>query len=271
MNFTALKSDTVAILGIPFDDYSSFERGAAMAPQFIRRAYHSNSSNLFSENGTDLGTTNNLKDLGDLKFETDGVPFKEIQKAVGTIVAAGARILSLGGDHSITFPIVRSLAATHPEITIVQFDAHPDLYDELDGNRYSHACPFARIMEEELAARLLQIGIRTMNSHQSEQAKRFGVEIVEMRDWDVNKIPQVNGPIYISFDMDVLDPAFAPGVSHPEAGGISTREVISIIQQLPGPIIGADIVEFNPGRDQSGITAVAGAKLMKELLVRLLE
>jgi agmatinase len=256
MNFTALKSDTVAILGIPFDDYSSFERGAAMAPQFIRRAYHSNSSNLFSENGTDLGTTNNLKDLGDLKL---------------TIVAAGARILSLGGDHSITFPIVRSLAATHPEITIVQFDAHPDLYDELDGNRYSHACPFARIMEEELAARLLQIGIRTMNSHQSEQAKRFGVEIVEMRDWDVNKIPQVNGPIYISFDMDVLDPAFAPGVSHPEAGGISTREVISIIQQLPGPIIGADIVEFNPGRDQSGITAVAGAKLMKELLVRLLE
>jgi len=154
---------------------------------------------------------------------------------------------------------------------ILQLDAHPDLYDELDGNRYSHACPFARIMEDELATRLVQVGIRTMTPHQREQAKRFGVEVVEMRNWHSGMAFRFEDPVYISLDMDCLDPAFAPGVSHHEPGGFSTRDVLEIIQGLRGNIVGADIVEFNPERDPGGVTAMVAAKFLKELLARMLD
>jgi len=117
-----------------------------------------------------------------------------------------------------------------------------NLYDELDGNRHSHACPFARIMENNLVKRLVQVGVRTLTGHQRAQAKRFGVEIIEMREIDrVNQI-MFNGAVYLSLDIDCLDPAFAPGVFHHEPGGMSTREVLKIIQNLKGKLVGADIV-----------------------------
>ena len=107
--------------------------------------------------------------------------FAAIENGVGALLEQGKRPVSLGGDHSITYPIVKAFARRYPELTIFHFDAHPDLYDEFEGNRLSHACPFARIMEAGLAKRLVQVGIRTINGHQREQAKRFGVEVVEMR------------------------------------------------------------------------------------------
>jgi arginase family enzyme len=152
----------------------------------------------------------------------------------------------------------------------LHLDAHPDLYDELEGNRYSHACPFARIMEEDLVVRLVQVGIRTMNPHQRAQAERFGVEVIEMRDWPPGPVFDFDGPVYLSLDLDVLDPAFAPGTSHHEPGGLSTREVLGLVQNLRAPIVGADIVELNPVRDPVGITAMAAAKLMKEVLALML-
>src|ERR1017187_4286495 len=103
-----------------------------------------------------------------------------MKAGVGELIEAGKRPLSLGGDHSITYPIVKAFARRYPELTIFHFDAHPDLYDEFEGNRLSHACPFARIMEAGLAKRLVQMGIRTINRHQREQAQRFGVEVVEI-------------------------------------------------------------------------------------------
>jgi arginase family enzyme len=154
---------------------------------------------------------------------------------------------------------------------VLQLDAHPDLYDELDGNRYSHACPFARIMEEGLAGRLLQVGVRTSTPHQREQARRFGVEVVEMRDWRPGHPLRFDGPLYVSLDLDCLDPAFAPGVSHYEPGGFSVRELLAIIRDLPVPPVGADIVELNPRRDPEGVTAAVGAKLLKEILARMLD
>jgi arginase len=171
----------------------------------------------------------------------------------------------LGGDHAISFPALAGIFAHHGPVNILHFDAHPDLYDELGGNRRSHASPFARIMEAGLATRLVQVGIRTLNRHQREQAARFGVEIVPMRDFLAGNVPIPEAPLYVSIDLDGLDPAFAPGVSHHEPGGLSTRQLLDVLARIPGPIVGADVVELNPDRDVNGMTAAVAAKLVKEL------
>jgi arginase family enzyme len=115
------------------------------------------------------------------------------------------------------------------------------------------------------------VGIRTLNPHQREQAEHFGVEIISASEFDLARFkPQFDGPLYLSLDMDVLDPAFAPGVSHHEPGGLSTRGVLEIIKGLSGTLVGADLVEFNPRRDATGITAMAAAKLLKEIAATLL-
>lgn len=228
----AAKNGTPVILGIPFDANSSWLRGPAGAPPIIRVAFNSGSSNSWTETGVDLGPEGTYCDAGDLKFTFDE-PFVAIEKKVGELLDKGLRPVCLGGDHSITLPIVRAFGKRIPGLTILHFDAHPDLYDELEGNRLSHACPFARIMEEGAAKRLIQIGIRTVNGHQCEQAKKFGVEMIEMRHLPALDRMKVDGPIYISFDMDALDPAFAPGISHREPGGMSTREALAHIRASP--------------------------------------
>jgi arginase len=180
---------------------------------------------------------------------------------------AGVRPILLGGDHSITYPIVRGVRRTSGPLTILHVDAHTDLYDEFEGDRFSHACPFARIMEEGLATRLVQIGIRTLTRHQREQADRFGVEIIDMRAWIRGARPEISKTetIYLSIDLDGLDPAFAPGVSHPEPGGLTVRVVLSLIQGLEAPMTAADIVECNPDLDPSGVTSLVAAKFLKEI------
>jgi arginase family enzyme len=121
-------------------------------------------------------------------------------------------------------------------------------------------------MEQDLAQSLTQVGIRVLSNHQKEQQQRFGVNILTMRDW-VNGIrPILNGPVYISLDLDVFDPGFAPGISHHEPGGMSPREVIELILNIDVPILGADIVELNPSRDHHGMTGMLAAKLLKELI-----
>jgi arginase family enzyme len=126
-------------------------------------------------------------------------------------------------------------------------------------------------MEARLVKRLVQVGIRTINGHQREQAKRFGVDVLTMQSWrDVFDI-QFETPLYISFDMDCLDPAFAPGVSHHEPGGLSVREVLSVIQSLHAPVVSADLVEYNPTRDPSGVTGMVCAKIFKEIVAKMLD
>lgn len=255
------------LVGIPWDANSSYLRGAAAAPPLIRDAFRSDASNLWTETGVDLGTPGVFNDNGDLELFFAASPFAVIEQSIGELLDAGRRPLCLGGDHSITYPIVRAFGRRFENLTVVHFDAHPDLYDELQGNRHSHACPFARIMEEKLATHLIQVGIRTMNGHQREQAKRFGVEVIHMRDLPApEQLRKVSGPVYISLDVDVLDPAFAPGISHREPGGMSVREVISHLHAIRGGIVGADLVEFNPRQDVSGITATVCGKILKEML-----
>jgi agmatinase len=214
----------------------------------------------------DLGGTGALHDAGDLDLPESSIPaFAAIESAVWRTLGLGHPLISLGGDHSISYPIIKGFRPRWPDLTILHFDAHPDLYDELGGNRHSHACPFARIMEEKLAQRLVQVGIRTMNGHQAEQAKRFGVEVIIMRELHRFAELKLEGPLYISFDMDVLDPAFAPGVSHYEPGGMSVREALNCIQCLQTQIVGADIVEYNPTRDLHTQTAMVCSKILKEI------
>jgi len=264
-----VKPGTPVILGIPFDANSSWLRGSAGAPPIIRVAFGSDSSNSSTETGVDLSVEGAYCDAGNLKF-TFQEPFPAIEAKVGELLDQGLRPVCLGGDHSITLPIVSAFGKRIPDLTIIHFDAHPDLYDQLEGNRLSHACPFARIMEKGAAKRLIQVGIRTINLHQREQAKKFGVEIIEMRHLPALDRMKVDGPIYISFDMDALDPAFAPGISHREPGGMSTREVLAHIHAITGHIVGADIVEFNPAQDHTQITAMVAAKLLKEILGKMI-
>lgn len=260
----------IGVVGIPFDEFSSFMRGPAQAPLKIREAFHSNSSNYFTERGTNLKDHPVWKDEGDLELPTGAEAVPAIETAISSLLAQYEKLLSLGGDHAVTYPVVKAFSKKYKHLNILHLDAHSDLYNDFEGNKFSHACPFARIMEEGFVSRLVQVGIRTLNQHQREQARRFGVEIFEMKDWDVSTRFQFDGPVYISLDIDVLDPAFAPGISHQEPGGFTTRELLSIIQHMKGNVIGADLVEFNPLRDPSGVTAMVAAKLFKELLDTLL-
>lgn len=262
------------LLGIPLDVNSSYLRGPATAPAKIREALRCDASSKWTELGVDLGAAGAFADAGDLQLndsqEKVGVDFAEIERAVGELLEKDEHPVSLGGDHSVTYPILKAFSRHYPELTIVHFDAHPDLYQEFEGNRMSHACPFARIMEEQLATRLLQIGIRNMNGHEREQAEKFGATIVQMSGLPAYDRLKIHGQVYVSFDMDVLDPAFAPGISHREPGGMTVREAIAHLHAIGGTMVGADIVEYNPRQDVSGMTATVTAKILKEILGKMI-
>jgi arginase len=258
------------LVGIPLDHNSSFLRGTAEAPPLIREALGSDAGNRWSETRVDLSVSGVYEDAGDLSDMDGDDAFERIEQAIGTILEAQKRPLSLGGDHSVSYPIVRAFGKRVPGLTLVHFDAHPDLYADYENNPYSHASPFARIMEKQLVKRLVQIGIRTLNAHQQEQAKKLGVEIYEMSQLPELAKLKLAGPVYVSVDLDVLEPGVAPGLSHWEPGGLTTREVLRYIQALPAPLVGADVVEFNPVRDRSGLTAMVAAKIVKELLGKMI-
>jgi len=259
------------LLGLPYDASSSFLKGASGAPNHIRAALTSPAGNGWSEVMVDvLSPPQGLEDHGDLDLPADATARERIEQAVAALARSNRRFVALGGDHSVTYPVLRGLRPSFPALTILQIDAHPDLYDEFEGDRYSHACPFARIMEDGLAQRLVQVGIRAMSGAQVPQVRRFGVDQVDMRAWSDGARPSVAGDIYLSIDLDGIDPAFAPGVSHPEPGGLTVRDVLNVIHSLNGRLVGADIVELNPARDPAGLTAGVAAKLVKELAGRFL-
>ncbi len=255
----------IIIQGIQFDKKSSYQKGPKLAPPLIREALHSGSINLFAENGISIENSA-IEDKGDFEIST----YFDIAEIAENHLNLNRKIFTLGGDHSITFPIIKAHHKNYPKLDILHIDAHADLYDDFEGDKYSHACPFARIMENGFATRLVQVGIRTLNTHQAEQADKFNVEIHQMKDLDLAKIPVFENPLYISLDMDGFDPAFAPGVSHHEPGGLSSRQVIELIQNINTEVIGADIVEYNPNRDFQHMTAFLAAKMMKEILVKMM-
>jgi arginase len=264
----------LALLGLPWDRSSSFERGAAEAPPHIRRALWSPSTNSATELGSAVEPAA-LEDRGDLALGDDPAAARAaIERGVAAILDDGAVPLLLGGDHSVTYPALRAFARSRPA-AVLHIDAHADLYDEFPlpepgqpagaGDRFSHACPFARAMEEGLTGRLVQVGVRTLTPHLRAQAARFGVEVFGMDRWAEAPIESLPGPLYVSLDIDGLDPAFAPGVAHPEPGGLSTRDVVALLHRIRAPIAGGDLVEVNPRFDVRDLTARVAAKLLKEL------
>ena len=268
-----VRPGSVAVVGIPWDGGSSYLSGAAEAPERICEALQSPAGNLFSESGQDLSSEARLHLLGDLELSAGKSPLKVIQRCSEAILEQEAFPLFLGGDHSISEATVAGFEARYPDLTVVQFDAHPDLYEIFEDDPHSHACPMARILERGGLRRLIQVGIRASTRHQNEQAQKYAIDQVPASrcgslDWSEL---QLEGPIYLSFDIDVLDPAFAPGVAHPEHGGLTTREALDLIRRLPTPVVGADIVELNPARDINDLTAGVAAKLVKELASRMLE
>ncbi|SIS43074.1 agmatinase [Zobellia uliginosa] len=255
----------IIIQGIQFDDKSSYQKGPKLAPPLIREALHCGSANMYTENLVSIENTK-IDDKGDFEISE----YFDIEKITKDHLDTGAKVLTLGGDHSITFPIMKAHSLKYPKLDILHIDAHSDLYDDFEGDKYSHACPFARIMENGFAVKLVQVGIRTLNSHQAQQADKFNVEIHQMKDLDLTQIPKFKNPLYISLDMDGFDPAYAPGVSHHEPGGLTSRQVIDLIQNIETEIIGADIVEYNPKRDFQNMTAFLAAKMMKEILGKMM-
>ena len=255
----------ITIQGICYDDKSSFMRGAAGAPPLIRERLWSSAYNYYSESGVEIQPSI-INDRGDFNIDT----YWDIYSISSENLKAENQMLTLGGDHSITYPVVKAISERIGEFDILHIDAHGDLYDEFEGDKFSHACPFARIMEDGLTNRLVQIGIRTLTNHQRKQADRYGVEIIEMKDIERVVGLSFDNPIYLSLDIDAFDPAFAPGVSHQESGGLSVREVLRVLANIKVPVIGADIVEFNPLRDVAGITAALCAKMSKEILAKMI-
>ncbi|MBT8144888.1 MAG: agmatinase family protein [Gammaproteobacteria bacterium] len=269
MTAVELNLRPVELLGLESDSNSSFLRGPARAPAAIRRVLDSGASNLCSENGIDLARHPLFARGHDHAIADNESDFLGIEAIVAELLDRGGRPLILGGDHAVTYPVLRAIAARHGPVSILHFDAHADIYQSFDDNRYSHASPFARILEDGLAQQLVQVGIRTLNDHQRMQVARYGVIVHEARRLDLERVADsiaaAPGPLYISVDIDVLDPSCAPGVSHHEPGGMTVREVLGLVQSIRTPVAGADIVEYNPTRDINDMTAAVAVKLMKEI------
>ena len=256
---------TFALIGLPTDRNSSYLRGPAKGPAFIRAALACDGTTVAAEDGRELGLDLVINDCGDAPLrEADGDD-EIIERSVSAPLREGHCPILLGGDHAVTYPVLRAIHDQHGPVDILHFDAHPDLYDDYQGNKRSHASPFARIMEQGLARRLVQVGIRTLERRQRAQVERFGVEIIPMRTFSPYAVPILEGPLYVSIDLDGLDPAVAPGVSHHEPGGLTVRDILNVLQAQRAPLVGADIVELNPDRDISGMTATVAAKLVREL------
>ncbi len=275
LNFKPAESDAdVVVLGIPFDMATTGRSGSRMGPGAIRQA----STNLAWEEkrwpwSFKLMDHINLIDAGDLIFEPgDAEAFTRIvEETVSQLVQTGKTVLSLGGDHFVTLPVLRAHQKVHGEMALVHFDAHTDTYSQ--GSRYDHGTMFYHAPKEGLIspAHSIQIGIRTdyeQKSHPFEVINANQANVLSV-DQIVEQIRQRVGdrPVYTTFDIDCLDPAFAPGTGTPVCGGISSDKALQIIRGMAGlNLIGMDLVEVAPAYDNSEVTALAGATLALEML-----
>jgi guanidinopropionase len=270
----------IALVGVPFDGGATNRTGARHGPREIR-----NQSSLVRPvhhvTGRSPFDALRVADCGDAPVNPLDLmdSFASIEAFVRGIVEAGARPLTAGGDHSITLPILRGLHRGEP-VGLIHFDAHSDTFDDFFGQRYNHATPFRRAIEEGLIdpKRSIQIGIRgaISSAENFDYARAAGIRIVFIEEFAERGVASVmdearalvgHWPTYVSFDIDGIDPAFAPGTGTPEIGGFTTREAQGLVRRLTGlNIVGADLVEVSPPLDPTGLTALTGATMMFELL-----
>jgi len=276
---TKNKDDANAfVLGLCWDKSSSFRKGSAKAPKAIREYTSSKIYNPFTENNVNLKDHWKIYDLGDIAPASIIKAFEMVKDAVSKNADSKLHIF-LGGDHSITYATLKALK----EISkvpwgLIYFDAHPDLYESYDGDLYSHACTVRRIVEEGIVNPhyIIQVGIRASTAEQTAYAKKAKIKTVTTSEVYKNAekissfINEALGKVenvYVSLDVDVLDPAFAPGVGNPEGGGITLRNLIDIVHNLKRLNIKAlDVVEANPNYDYAGVTFCSISKFIREFL-----
>jgi agmatinase/guanidinopropionase len=271
----------VAVVGMPYDGGTSYRSGARFGPRKIREAslmlwgYH----NPLAVKPLDV-----LKviDYGDADVIPPSIAdtYQNIESEVGAILRAGCGVISLGGDHSISLPLLRAHARRFGPLSVVHFDSHPDTWDtEFGGRPYSHGTPFRRALEEKLIrpAAYIQVGLRgpTSGARDWQEARDLGARVITMDDAATMGIPAViaavretaAGPTYVSLDVDAADPAFAPGTGTPEVGGFTSYQLLQLVRGLKGlDLIGFDLVEVSPPYDHGDITAILAANLVFEFL-----
>jgi agmatinase len=270
----------VGILGVPFDGGVSFRSGARFGPKEVR-----NNSLLIRPYNPVLRTSpfrrRKIADCGDVDVNPMDIldTYARVETAVGRMLEVGAIPACVGGDHSLTLPFLRAVAKVHGALALVHFDSHQDMWEEYFGNRYFHGTPFRRALEEGLynPRATVQFGIRGPVYDETDFAfgEEHNVAVVRAEaihrdgiDAALRHLERVRGhKVYVSFDIDSVDPAFAPGTGTPEVGGLSSAQALALVRGLAGlDIVGFDVVEVSPPYDQSGITAMLAANVLFELL-----
>ncbi len=271
----------IKIVGVPFDSGVTYRPGARFGPSAIRQA----SRLLRPYNPAqkiDVFQTVQVADCGDISANPFNIEeaIEAVSNHASQLIAGNSRLITLGGDHTISLPLLRAMHARHGRIALVHFDAHLDTWNTYFGAPYTHGTPFRRAFEEGLLAEesCMHIGIRGPLYGSSDLVEDAGLGfqvittdmVAEMGPKEVAAqiIRRVgNSPLYLSLDIDVMDPAFAPGTGTPEAGGLSSREVLTIIRALSGlDLVGGDVVEVSPAYDHAEVTSVAASHVVYELI-----
>lgn len=271
----------VAIMGVPFDSGVSYRSGTRFGPRKIREA----SLTLWGHNptmGVTPGDVLKIVDYGDVSVIPTSIEhtMKAITDTASQIIDTGTTLISLGGDHSITLPLLRAHARKHGALSIVHIDAHIDTWEaEFEAIPYSHGTPFRYALEEGLVreGEYMQIGIRGPVSFENdyEDARKLGARIVTNHEVFERGIPEVlkevhqrmKGPLYVSLDIDAADPAYAPGTGTPEVGGLTSYQMLQLVRGLRGlSFVGFDLVEVSPPYDHSDITAILASNIVFEYL-----
>ena len=272
----------LAVVGVPFDSGTSYRSGTRFGPRKIREV----SPLLWGYNNPlAVRPLDVLKvvDYGDVDVIPPSIEgtLNRIQEEVSAVVRAGVTVLALGGDHSISLPLLRAHAESFGPLAVVHFDSHPDTWESEFGPEYphSHGTPYRRAIEEKLIdpARYIQIGLRgpTSGADDWQVARDWGVRVITMDEAAEIGLPAVmaaihetvKGPVYVSLDIDAADPAFAPGTGTPEVGGFTSHQLLQLVRSLKGlDLVGFDLVEVNPLFDHGDITAILAANLAFEFL-----
>jgi agmatinase len=280
-NITQPDELDIAIIGIPFDGGTTYRPGPRFGPRNVRvqSAIIRPWNPVLKLNPFEKYR---IADFGDLSVNPLSIEdtFRRIEQGLAPVLAAGARTACVGGDHSISLPILRAIARKHGgPVNLIQFDAHNDLWDEYFGSKYSHGTPFRRAFEEGLLqdGGVLQIGLRgqVYGEDDFDFARQHQVRMVTAEQFHEKGLPQVqrhlaafkNKPVYVTLDIDSVDPAYAPGTGTPQVGGFTSHQILQLVRALRGlNIIGCDVVEVSPPYDTGELTSLLAANLLYELL-----
>jgi agmatinase len=270
----------IALFGIPFDGGTTYRPGPRFGPRHVR------AQSVLIRPWNPVLNVNpfakyRIADYGDLSVNPLSIEdtFRRVEEQMKPLHEVGTRCVSIGGDHSLSLPLLRAITKRHGPVAVIQFDAHNDLWDEYFGSRYSHGTPFRRAIEENLILKgaFLQVGLRgqVYSEHDFDFAKKHKVKMITAEEFHAHGImlfrQQIKAfrgkPVYITLDIDSVDPAYAPGTGTPQVGGFTSIQILALVRALRGlNIIGCDLVEVSPPYDSSEITSLLAANLLYELL-----